>query len=81
MNLDCKEIVLNMKSHYENIKAWQTSLSRSGRNSATVPALFGQDLGQLNIEAVFMNPSFVARGKFALINDINGNQDSSEISY
>ena len=48
-----------MQSHYEGIKAWKTSQSRSGRNSGTVPAISEYDLGQLNIEGVFMNPSWV----------------------
>ena len=67
-----------MQSHYEGIKAWETSQSRLGRNSGTVPAISEYDLGQLNIEGVFMNPSFVPRGKFSLINGVNGNQDSSK---
>ena len=67
-----------MQSHYEGIKAWETSQSRLGRNSGTVPAISEYDLGQLNIEGVFMNPSFIARGKFSLINGVNGNQDSSK---
>ena len=56
-------------------------MPRSGRNSATVPAISESVLSQLNIEGVFMNPSFVARGKFASINSINGTQDSSEIIF
>ena len=67
-----------MTSHYEGIKAWETSQSRSGRNSGTVPAISEYDLGQLNIEGVFMNPSFIARGNFALIHGVNGNQDNSK---
>ena len=53
-------------------------MPRSGRNSASVPAISESALRQSNIEAVFMNPSFVARGKFASINSINGTQDSSK---
>ena len=66
-----------MQSH-EGIKAWETSQSRSGRNSGTVPAISEYDLGQLNIEGVFINPSYVPRGKFSFINGVNGNQDSSK---
>ena len=53
-------------------------MPRSGRNSATVPAISESALSQSNMEGVFMNPSYVARGKFALVNSINGTQDSSE---
>ena len=70
--------IRNISSHYEGIKAWETSQSRTGRTSGTVPAISESDLGQLNIEGVFMNPSFVARGKFASIHGGGGNQDSSK---